>query len=329
MAPRLALFALLIASFLLLAGCSIQGEPQASKIICPNGTEVQALSECFPAPALPEENGISEEQEPQSPPPAPSPTPAPPQPSQPKCGDSICSSNESFGSCPSDCVPTYRYLYEYEEALDYAYFRCDRIGDRVSCWTETTYVERAEPVYLPNSINTIYSVYNSFMLRTINGSAGEERPIKMWVNNTSSECFRIVEPVPAVSVFYNASPTDKFYPCPQILSIEYLGEEEVQVPIGSFPHAQKFKLTYLPEPSNPLSEQETMIVWKAKAPLPTYIDYKFTAKGNVLVPVKFERQWSYINSQGIRINVLSNATLTKYVEPLATGTDSSTGQSIG
>ncbi len=329
---RFAIFALAsaLALSLLLAGCTISPEEQASKLLCANGTAVSDFSRCAPPitqPAPNETNATPEPQPAPRPPPTPTPTPAP-QPAI-ECGNGICSSNESFGSCPQDCAPTYRYLYEYGEALDYAYFRCDRIGDRVNCWTETTYVERAEPVYLPNSLNTLYSVYNSFMLRIINGSAGEDRPIKMWVNNTSSECLRIMEPVPSVNVFYNASPSDKFYACPKILSLEYLGDEDVNVPLGSFPHAQKFKLTYLPEPSNPLSGSESMVVWKTHAPYPASADYKFTVKGNVLVPVKFERQWSYINSQGMEIHVYSNGTLSKYVEPLDFGTDTRTGQSVG
>jgi hypothetical protein len=327
MASQRILFALLIASFLFLAGCAIEGAPQTLKVICPNGTQVSDLSKCFlPSPTVPTANQANATPEPQ-PSPAPSPTPAP----QPiiECGNSICSSNESFGSCPSDCKPTYRYIYEYEEGLTFAYNRCDRIGDRVNCWTETTYAERAEPVYKPNSLETVYSVYNSFMLRIINGSAGEDQPIKMWVNSTSSECLRIVQPVPSVSVFYNASPTDKFYPCPKILSVEYLGTEDVQAPLGLFPNAQKFKITYLPQPDNPLSGQETIIVWKAKAPLPTYMDYKFLAHGNVLVPVKIERQWSYLNSQGLQVFVFSNSTLSKYIEPLQPGQGSATGQSVG
>ncbi|MFA6035520.1 MAG: hypothetical protein WC759_01025 [Candidatus Micrarchaeia archaeon] len=325
---RLALFALILSSLLLLAGCAIPGTQQPSKAICANGTEVSDLSKCFLPITLPTANQTNATPEPQpSPVPTPSPAPAP-QPAA-ECGNGICASNETFGTCEADCAPTYRYLYEYDEGLTFAYLRCDRIGDRVTCWQELTYSERAEPVYKPNSIETVYSVYNSYMLRIINGSAGEEHPIKMWVNKTSSECLRLMQPVPSVNVFYNVSPGDKFYTCPKIISVEYLGTEDVEVPIGLFPKAQKFRVTYTPDETAIEPLRETMVVWKAKAPLASYIDYKFLVHGDVLVPIKVERQWSYIDSLGHQVFVRSNSTLTKYIEPLQPGAGTSTGQSVG
>jgi hypothetical protein len=325
-AERIALFAVLATLAFAFAGCASQAQPEPTQTYkCPTGEIVDALSKCpavLPEPANEGQTGGQETlpepgegNEPQN-----GAEPAQPeQPGVPECGNDVCAENETFGTCKSDCAPTYRYLYEYTEALTYSYQKCDRIGDRTNCWEETTYVERAEPYFKGSSAKPYYSMYNSYTLRTINGS-GSEQTIKTWVNNTSSECMLSFEQVPMKDRFYNSSAPNRFYVCPKIISVEYIGDDSnVDVPLASFSRAQKFKVTYVEDPNAAFPKTETMMVWKVPGPLPDYAGYTFMTHGNIRVPIMTAREWSYINNQGIEIHVFSNATLKTYVEPVEFG----------
>ena len=321
---RLAFFAVLATLAFSFAGCTSQEQPGPIQTYrCPTGEIVESVATC-PAGEMPEKPCICTPcEEPESGeicsvPEKDAEEPVEPaQPGVPACGNNVCDGNETFGSCQRDCAPTYAYLYEYAEGLNYEYENCDRIGSRTNCWTETTYVERAEPYYNGDSAKPYYSSYNSYMVRIENNSMFEKRTLKIWVNRTSSECLNSYEnivPLDPVGKFYNASGLEKTYRCPRIISIEYLGLEDVAVPLGRFPNAQKFRVKYEPDPKADFPKTEEMLIWKAKAPLASYVDYKFIVQGNVLVPVKTEREWSYIDNQGVEIHVVSNSTLKAYVE---------------
>jgi hypothetical protein len=323
-----ALFAILLISILFLAGCAVN-TPPAVKYTCPDGKKVSDITEC-PQSAAPAQNSTNNTSPQPSPAPAPAPTPTVEPQSGPACGNGVCAPNENFANCAKDCAADYRYLYEFTDGLTYAYNRCDRIGDRVNCWEEKTYVEPSKVQKDPNT-GQVYNVYNSYGLRIINGTDPAAATFNQWVNKSTSECLYAYDKAPSVSMFYNDSPVlDKIYTCPKIISVKYLGEEAIETPFAQFDKSQKFLVTYVRNPAKVPQATDTMTVWKVPGPLPAWKDYKFIVQGNVLVPVKAEWEWSYVDNQGYERHVVSNETLSYYIEPLDFGNgDSSIGQGVG
>ncbi|MDO8339940.1 MAG: hypothetical protein Q7T16_04760 [Candidatus Burarchaeum sp.] len=307
----------------LLAGCTIdpsqlqQKPPEPYK--CPNGELASDLASCTPVVVV---EGVNvtltnetaedvqpETTTPEQKPPAPKP---PVQPEQPPinaappepavvCGDGKCAgndANETFGQCPQDCPLTYSYLYEYTDGFSYYYDECTQVNNAPKlCDEKQIFVEPGEPVYDPvEKMKARYNRLNSYTLSIKNRTD----TIKVWVNSTSSECLYQREFATMLDIVFN---------CSSITSIGQIGTETVEVPIGIFT-AQKFEITFV---QNPITYKgETMTVWKVRGPL---TGYPFMAKSNIRVPVKTEREWTYITADGMPMQVKVTQELKAYIEP--------------
>jgi len=309
-------FALLVFVFLAfsLSGCTLdasqlqQKPPQPYK--CPNGELAPDLLSCSPVlvvqrenGTLPNETGAEQQPKPPKPPAQPEQTPVNATPPVPPivCGDGKCAgndANETFGQCPQDCPLTYSYLYEYTDALSYYYDECTQVNNAPRlCDEKRIFVAGGEPVYdKVEKMKARYNRLNSYTLSIKNRTD----TLKVWVNNTSSECIWKREPPNTLDILFN---------CSNISSIEQMDTETVEVPIGSF-SAQKFQITFVQNPITAKSEK--MTVWKVHGPL---VSYPFLIKNNIRVPAKTEREWTYITAEGLPLHVKVTQELKTYIEP--------------
>ncbi|VVC04967.1 Uncharacterised protein [Candidatus Burarchaeum australiense] len=219
------------------------------------------------------------------------------------CGNGACEAGEDFVSCPADCAPTYNYIFEYVDGLSYAYKICDKSGSTEVCRSEDVLVQLGQPA-LFTGMKPLYNHYNTYTLIIMNDTL----TAKKWVNQKSSEC--LLTDMPRTS-------EDEIFNCSKSGSIEFLGTEDVEVPFGKSGKqlfiAQKFAITFTPDPTKRPAEKITLLAWKVNGPLTYYPG--FTVKKNIRVPVQLQYSWSYINPAGVRIYVTTTKTLKDYIEP--------------